>query len=821
MGHKKPSSSKSKRSDVRSRHNYIDHSQRFLNWVDALGFEKTRFGKVMNYLDQRFHLRGMAFLFVFALVLSFLVFYEFDFSYQAQVGQVATADIKSPLSFEIVDEVATEEKRREAEFAVPPVFDYEPNTNEKLFSGIYTGFRTMRTLLSSFEGVKEGRVISDKTLEEFSKAHKGRFDSEMGAEISERIFDWLTANRFSKRLEDYLKDILAKWTSRRIFEAPPNSIRPETSSFLARRLEGEVVTEEFVIQREVTRNLRNEGAFTLADIRGANELRGNEAKNLENLARQLLTPNLVFNKQETRARRQKAREAVLPIQISIKKNQTIVSEGSVILPIHATLLGEIDNLKSDRRTDFMSLVIAAFFTTLIMVFFSYIRRFTTNRVKVKRKDLMAMGIVTLLTVFLSKVFLFVGDAAFLDKFGAVIPPTVFLFAAPAAAGPMLVGLLVASGELVWLFTAFLAVVMTFMVDMNFMFFTTALIGGIAAARGVYSCQKRNDIYWAGLRTGGVNALILTLLTLYTRLGEPGLTIDALWHAGAGLFSGLFSAAIAMMVIPVLESMFNYTTDVKLLELASLNHPLMKKMIVKAPGTYHHSLIVGSMCEAAAELIGANALLAKVMAYYHDIGKMEHAQYFIENQRQGYNPHDHISPHMSKTVLVAHVKDGAEMGIDHGLGEPIIDGILQHHGTTLISFFYNKAIEESDENIDNIKPDDFRYPGPKPQFKEAALVMLADSIEAAARSLDEPTPHRLQTLVKNIIQSKFLDGQLEECNLTLKDLSVIEDCFERVILGIYHQRIDYPKQKSLTENPQQTVVEGVPVESTEKSSTSAG
>jgi putative nucleotidyltransferase with HDIG domain len=180
-----------------------------------------------------------------------------------------------------------------------------------------------------------------------------------------------------------------------------------------------------------------------------------------------------------------------------------------------------------------------------------------------------------------------------------------------------------------------------------------------------------------------------------------------------------------------------------------------------------------------------------MAYYHDIGKMEHAQYFIENQRPGYNAHDHISPHMSKTVLIAHVKDGAEMGYKHKLGGAIIDGILQHHGTTLISYFFNKAREEADEDIDTVHEADFRYPGPKPQFKEAALLMLGDSIEAAARSLDEPTPGRLTSLVKNIIQSKFLDGQLEECDLTLSDLSTIEETYRRVILGIYHQRIDYP------------------------------
>jgi putative nucleotidyltransferase with HDIG domain len=198
-----------------------------------------------------------------------------------------------------------------------------------------------------------------------------------------------------------------------------------------------------------------------------------------------------------------------------------------------------------------------------------------------------------------------------------------------------------------------------------------------------------------------------------------------------------------------------------------------------------------MVETAAQEIGANALLGRVMAYYHDIGKMGHSQYFIENQRAGHNPHDQISPFMSKTILVAHVKDGAEMAMQHNLGKPIVDGILQHHGTTLISYFYNKAREEADEEIEHIDESDFRYPGPKPQFREAALVMLADSIEAAARAIEDPTSARLTNLVKNIIQSKFLDGQLEECNLTLRDLSLIEEAFKRSLLSIYHQRIDYP------------------------------
>jgi putative nucleotidyltransferase with HDIG domain len=261
---------------------------------------------------------------------------------------------------------------------------------------------------------------------------------------------------------------------------------------------------------------------------------------------------------------------------------------------------------------------------------------------------------------------------------------------------------------------------------------------------------------------------------------------------AGFAGGIFSALVTMMTVPILESIFNYTTDVKLLELSNLNHPLLKEMIVKAPGTYHHSMMVGSMVEAAAEEIDANPLLGKVMCYYHDIGKTEHANYFIENQKPGHNPHDHISPFMSKTLLIAHVKDGVELGVQHKLGKPIIDGIIQHHGTTLISFFLNKALDSKKEDDGEISEEDFRYPGPKPQFREAALCMLADSIEAAARSLDEPNPSRLQNIVRNVIQRKFQDGQLDQCNLTLKDISKVEQAFTRILLGIYHQRIDYPR-----------------------------
>mgnify|MGYP002876772185 CR=1 FL=1 len=472
-----------------------------------------------------------------------------------------------------------------------------------------------------------------------------------------------------------------------------------------------------------------------------------------------MVPNLIFNKKVTEDRKQEARAAILPVQISVQKNQVIVAKGALVQPTHMLLISEINNLKSARRMDYVALAVAILFFIAIAVFFNYIRRTLRSKLLLEAKDFYAMATVLILISVVTKFYLFVVDSSFVDKFSATIPASSYLFAAPVAAGPMLVGLLIPYGEMVWLFTLFMSVVVALMVDPSFYLpmLLFSVVGGIAGARGVYSCKKRNDIYWAGIRAGTINAIVIGVITFLISVREMSFVDHLVWNVAFGFLSGVLASMVTMTFIPLLESLFNYTTDVKLLELSSLNHPLMKEMIVKAPGTYHHSLVVGSMVEAAAEEIGANPLLAKVMAYYHDIGKMEHAHYFIENQRPGHNPHEHISPHMSKTVLVAHVKDGAEMGFRHKLGKSIVDGIRQHHGTTLISYFYNKALEEQDEDIDLVHEGDFRYPGPKPQFKEAALLMLGDSIEAAARSLDEPTAGRLSSLVRNIIQNKFLDA----------------------------------------------------------------
>jgi putative nucleotidyltransferase with HDIG domain len=246
----------------------------------------------------------------------------------------------------------------------------------------------------------------------------------------------------------------------------------------------------------------------------------------------------------------------------------------------------------------------------------------------------------------------------------------------------------------------------------------------------------------------------------------------------------------MGVMPLLEDLFKITTDITLLELSDMNHPLLKQMVLKAPGTYHHSLMVGNLAEAAAETIGANSLLARVGAYYHDVGKIEKAEYFSENQTNAKSLHDKLTPSMSRLIITNHVKDGVEFAKKYRLKKDILDFIEQHHGTSLVHYFFQKALERvEDETM--LKEEGFRYQGPKPQTKEAAIVLLADSVEAASRTLGNPTPSRVEELAHRIVNNKFIDGQLDECELTLRDLNKIANVFVRVLIGVLHSRVEYP------------------------------
>lgn len=290
-------------------------------------------------------------------------------------------------------------------------------------------------------------------------------------------------------------------------------------------------------------------------------------------------------------------------------------------------------------------------------------------------------------------------------------------------------------------------------------------------------------------------LALSIQALYTSLYN----LESLISIVSALVGGILVAVIAAGILPLIEMSFGYTTDIKLLELANLDQPLLRELMVQAPGTYHHSVIVSNMVEASAKSINANPVLAKVAAYYHDIGKAKKPLYFIENQTNCENKHEKLAPSMSSLILISHLKDGVELVKKHKLGKEIIDITSQHHGTSVISFFYEKAKEQAEKKgakFFQIKEEDFRYPGPKPQTKEAGLVMLADVVEAASKTLVDPTPARIQGMVQKIISKVFSDGQLDECKLTLKDLNEIAKSFNKTLSGIFHHRVEYPESVAL-------------------------
>jgi len=318
------------------------------------------------------------------------------------------------------------------------------------------------------------------------------------------------------------------------------------------------------------------------------------------------------------------------------------------------------------------------------------------------------------------------------------------------------------------------------------YFLYSFVGSLV---GVFSLARHRG-RTAFFQAGGIMALanVYTLLAFALIDGDIS-TLRA--EIVGGLLNGAIVAVMANGLLPLLEHSFGRTTDFTLLELSNLNEPMLRHLALVSPGTYHHSIMVGTLAEAAAEAVGANALLCRVGAYYHDIGKTRHPAYFIENSRDAALRHDKLAPSLSRAIVMSHVKEGIEMARAYGLPEVLVDLIPQHHGRRLVHFFYQRAKETADPDLQAVQEEDYRYPGPKPQTREAAILMLADAVEAAARTLTDPTPARIQGAVQKIINGIFVDGQLDECDLTLRDLHRMANSFVRILAGLFHHRVDYP------------------------------
>lgn len=418
---------------------------------------------------------------------------------------------------------------------------------------------------------------------------------------------------------------------------------------------------------------------------------------------------------------------------------------------------------------------------ILSIFYKDIKRYKPAYLK-NYKMLFLLGILVTSTLLLSRLFahLLLGLHKGLN-FPGEIP---YLFGIPIPMGAMLVALI---------FDFHTAIIFSFVMSLltgiwlgSPLFNIYVFIGSLTAAFSVIRCKKRSALIKGGMYVSAVNiitaGIILLLMgDIFSQIAPVSILFAAM--------SGIIVASIVSIVLPFIEYIFGISTDISLVELLDLDQPLMRRLMITAPGTYHHSVIVGNLAEAAAEVVGANPLLARVTAYYHDIGKIKMPDYFVENQSMTISKHDRLTPHMSSMILTSHVKEGAELARQYKLPSSVIDIIQQHHGTNLITYFYKKAIEQQPMHT---LQEDYRYPGPKPQTKVAAIVMMADAVEAASRTLDDPTPARISALVDKVINGIFLDGQMDECDITLKDISEIKKRFSYILTGIFHKRVAYPE-----------------------------
>ncbi len=484
-----------------------------------------------------------------------------------------------------------------------------------------------------------------------------------------------------------------------------------------------------------------------------------------------IAQNMVYSAQATEERKEEVRSEIEPVVIL--RNTLIVSEGE---PVTERQLAQLESLGLivGQQADYLGYI--GLFALLVIIFILvgiYMYIFGSGVLN-NPKLLLLMGIITIITL------------------GFIVAANFFSgYLIPVAMGVILITVIFGY-KLAVIINLVLALMVGLVTGGDFSYILVALLGGLVSIYAVTRLSQRSDLARAGFYVAVTNVAVI--IATYLFFGNVSLEynslIDFSYSVAAGIGSGLLSSVVAIGLLPYLESLFGVTTAITLLELSNPNHPLLRQMLMKAPGTYYHSMMVSNLAEAAAESVKADSLLARVGAYYHDIGKLKRPYFFSENQLSGENPHTKLSPNLSALIIGAHPKDGMEMGCKHRLPEAILDIAVQHHGTSMISFFYQQALEQSDR--ETVSADNFRYEGPKPQSKEAAIIMLADAVEAGVRSLSKPSSNRVETMIKRMFKEKLDDGQLDQSDLTLKELDQIADAFVYIMSGIYHSRIEYPE-----------------------------
>ncbi len=493
----------------------------------------------------------------------------------------------------------------------------------------------------------------------------------------------------------------------------------------------------------------------------------------ESLAAPLLKPNMIANPEATARNRETARMAVAPVVL--QRNTLIISEGELVSEKQMAQLESLGLLRGKQADHFGIIGLFLLLSIIFILTGIYLYKFVNN-VYTNLKMLMLLGLVVIITLLVTVL------AAYFSGYWI-----------PVAMGVILITVFFGY-RLAVLMTLVFALLAGFVTGGELSYVLVSLTGGLAAVYAVSRVSQRSDLARAGLYVAGTN--VATILAQFMFLGNLGLESGVFKELGyalaAGTGSGFISSIIAIGLLPYLESAFGVTTSITLLELSNPNHPLLRQLQTKAPGTYYHSMMVCNLAEAAAEAVDADPLLTRVGAYYHDIGKLKRPYFFTENQLSGQNPHDKLSPNLSAMIIRLHVKDGVELARKYRLPTVIEEIIQQHHGTGLISYFYQQALESSGDE-EQVPDEKFRYEGPLPQTKEAAIIMLADSVEAGVRSLSKPAANRVEGLIRRMIKERLNSGQMDESDLTLKELDQIGDAFVKIMAGIYHSRVEYPEK----------------------------
>ncbi|MGL5615402.1 MAG: HD family phosphohydrolase [Sarcina sp.] len=482
----------------------------------------------------------------------------------------------------------------------------------------------------------------------------------------------------------------------------------------------------------------------------------------------LIKPNFMYDKEATDEAVNEAVKAVAPVMI--KKNQIVVKEGEPVTAQQIEQLRELGLLNDSNIKLYVYIALAALVVLVLYVQYRYTYKYY-RKVYNDFSKLLLMTMINILAILITRVT---------GLYSA--------FLIPFACAPILLTLLL-DYKLSLVVSVLNVILIAGATNFNGAVIIVAILGAVLGSTILRKMQQRNDILYAALIVALISSAITLCLGALTTNNIYEIFMDTLYVAIGGILSGVLSVGI----LPFFESTFDIVTTVKLLELSNPNSPLLKKLLMEAPGTYHHSILVSNLAEVAAEEIGANSLLTRIGAFYHDIGKTKRPYFFRENQIGIDNPHDKISSRLSSKIIISHVTNGVELAKEHNLPEVIERFIATHHGDTLVKYFYITEKKNS-ENPDLVKEEDFKYAGPTPVSKEEGIVMLADSVEAAVRSIRDPNMDKIETMVNNIVKDKLDSGQLNNCDLTLKDIGQIKKCFLKALNGIYHQRIEYPKEE---------------------------